>query len=285
MTATARIATDVHSAARPQARPFLKWAGGKGQLISQLRPLLPADFGRGRYFEPFVGGAALYFAFRPPRATLTDVNRELIDCYVTVRDHADALIQELQGHAYDEAHYYAVRGLDPAALLPVARAARTIFLNRTGFNGLYRVNSAGRFNVPFGRYVKPAICNAAQLKACAEALRGVVLAARDFGGVLDDARRGDFVYFDPPYAPLSYTSSFTSYVPGGFGWDAQLRLRELFGALHRRGVRVMLSNSDHPEVRALYRGFLIHEVAALRSINVKSTRRGRIGEVVILSYR
>src|SRR5262245_30589620 len=141
MTASHRIDTGVHSAARPQARPFLKWAGGKGQLVAQLRPLLPPSFGRGRYFEPFVGGAALYFALRPTRAALTDVNRELIDCYLTVRDHADALIEALQVHAYDEAHYYAVRELDPATLSPVKRAARTIFLNRTGFNGLYRVNS------------------------------------------------------------------------------------------------------------------------------------------------
>jgi DNA adenine methylase len=226
----------------------------------------------------------LFFALQPKRAALTDINQELIDCYLAVRDHVGDLIEALGAHRYNEEHYYEVRDLSPAALPLVARAARTLFLNRTGFNGLYRVNSAGRFNVPFGRYVNPSICKPPELRACAAALRKVDLAVRDFGAVLEHAKAGDFVYFDPPYVPLSSTSSFTSYAAGGFGWKDQERLAELFCELERRGVRAMLSNSDHPEIHRLYDGFQIDRVEALRSINSKATGRGKIGEVVIRSY-
>ncbi|WP_437639552.1 DNA adenine methylase [Sorangium sp. So ce854] len=279
---TTALVTEPDSAAPPMPRPFLKWAGGKGQLLRQFQPLLPASFRR--YFEPFVGGAALFFCLQPKRAALTDVNAELIDCYRAVRDRVEEVIAALGSHEYDEAHYYSVRDLDPKALSLPERAARTIFLNRTGFNGLYRVNSAGRFNVPFGRYVNPSICNPPQLRACSAALQGVELEVRDFERVLDHAGEGDFVYLDPPYSPVSSTANFTSYSAGGFSFRDQERLAALFAALDERGVKVMLSNSDVPEIPPLYKRFKIDRVAALRSINAKSDARGRVGEIVIRNY-
>lgn len=279
---TTALVTAPDGAAPPHPRPFLKWAGGKGQLLRQFQPLLPTSFGH--YFEPFAGGAALFFCLQPKRATLTDVNAELIDCYRAVRDRVDEVITALRRHTYDEAHYYRVRDLDPASLSLPERAARTIFLNKTGFNGLYRVNSAGRFNVPFGRYVNPAICNEPQLRACSAALQGVELDVRDFERVLDYAAAGDFVYLDPPYSPVSPTANFTSYNAGGFSFRDQERLAALFAELDRRGVLVMLSNSDVPEIPPLYKRFRIDRVEALRSINAKSDARGRVGEIVIRNY-
>jgi DNA adenine methylase len=267
------------------AKPFLKWAGGKGQLLAQLRPLLPSGYGR--YFEPFVGSAAVFFALRPRQAALTDVNRELIDCYRAVREDVEQVIAALRRHAYDEDHYYRVRNLDPAQLSPPDRAARTIFLNKTGYNGLYRVNKKGRFNVPFGRYKNPGFAHADQLdnlRAGARALRRVTLEVRDFGEVESHARARDFVYFDPPYVPASSTADFTSYVPGGFGWGEQRRLADVFARLTRKGVRAMLSNSDTPAVRELYGAFRIDAVLASRSINSRADKRGKVGEVVVRNY-
>jgi DNA adenine methylase len=270
------------------AKPFLKWAGGKGQLIEQFRPLLPSGFAR--YFEPFVGSGAVFFALQPSlRATavLTDVNRELIDCYRAVQKRVEEVIRELSQHEYEEAHYYRVRELDPADLSPPQRAARTIFLNKTGYNGLYRVNRKGRFNVPFGRYTNPGFRHPDRLenlRACSRALRRVTLEGRDFGDVERHATAGDFVYFDPPYVPASSTADFTTYAPGGFGWDEQQRLAEVFGRLARSGVFAMLSNSDTPAVRRLYAPFRIDRVLASRSINSRGDRRGKVGEVVVRNY-
>jgi DNA adenine methylase len=267
-------------------RPFLKWAGGKGQLLEQLRPLLPARI-EGRYFEPFVGSAALFFALRPAAATLSDVNRELVDCYRAVQKRVSDVIAALQSHEYEESRYYKVRGQQPADLELPVRAARTIYLNKTGYNGLYRVNRAGRFNVPFGRYTNPGFRSAESvenLRACSRALRSASLAVRDFGEVASHARRGDFVYFDPPYVPLSDTSDFTSYVPGGFGQPEQERLAAVFAELSRAGVQAMLSNSDTPAVRELYARYRIDTVTASRSINSRATRRGKVREVVVRNY-
>ncbi len=276
------------------AKPFLKWAGGKGQLLEQFRPLFPewalgAPPSRGvpRYFEPFVGSGAVFFALRPGRAVLTDVNRELVDCYRAIQLHLEDVIAALRRHRYEEAHYYRVRDLDPAALALPERAARTIFLNKTGYNGLFRVNKKGRFNVPFGRYTNPGFANPdslGNLRACARALRGVTLEVRDFGEVKRHARAGDFVYFDPPYVPASSTADFTSYAAGGFGWEEQRRLAELFGELTKRGVQAMLSNSDTPAVRELYGAYRVDTVLASRSINSRADRRGKVGEVVVRNY-
>lgn len=269
------------------ARPFLKWVGGKSLLIDRYQSLLPARFGH--YHEPFAGGAALFFSLRgsspgPRGAVLSDINDELINCYAVVRDAAPALIAALQRHRYERDHYYAVRDQDPASLPPVERAARTIFLNRTGFNGLYRVNQDGRFNVPFGRFASPKICDAENLRACSAALRGARVEARDFAEVVATARAGDLVYLDPPYAPISSTSSFTAYVPGGFGWRDQIRLLGVFRELTRRKVHAMLSSSDVPAIREMYSGFSIVPVQAPRSINARSGSARKVGEVVIRNY-
>jgi DNA adenine methylase len=263
--------------------PFLKWAGGKGQLLGQYAPLFPKRYKR--YLEPFLGGGAVFFHLRPPHAVLSDGNAELIDCYRAVREEVRALIAALRLHHYERDHFYAVRALEVENLTLAERAARTIFLNRTCFNGLYRVNSKGRFNVPFGRYASPTIVDAPNLRACSRALRPARVECAPFQAVLGEARRGDFVYFDPPYHPRSKTSQFTGYAPGGFTAEHQRELARAFAALDRRGVLLMLSNSDTPLIRELYQGFRIVEVQATRSINSKAGRRGAITELVVLNYR
>jgi DNA adenine methylase len=260
-------------------RPFLKWAGGKGQLLGGLRACAPKSYVR--YFEPFLGGGALFFSLRPAKGVLGDINREIVDCYTAVRDDVGNLVRALRDHRYDADHYYAVRDADPADLSLVERAARTIFLNKTGFNGLYRVNRAGKFNVPFGRYAKPAICDEENLRACSAALANAELVAGDFERVAARAKAGDFVYFDPPYVPLSRTAAFTAYAPGGFDLDAQSRLAAFFDKLAARGVALLLSNSDVPEIRKLYARYRIRTVAATRAINSKATRRGPVNEVLV----
>ncbi|MBN1202173.1 MAG: DNA adenine methylase [Anaerolineae bacterium] len=276
------------------AQPFLKWAGGKGQLLDQYAPLFPADVS-GAYYEPFVGSGAVFFHLRGAglpvqRWHLADVNAALITCYCVVRDDLGALIDHLAVHKAQHSHdyYYAVRNRDrdPAwADVPdVARAARLIYLNKTCYNGLWRVNSKGQFNVPMGRYTKPDILNEDRLRAASAALAGVSLVVESFESVLDRAGAGDFVYFDPPYVPLSATASFTSYAAGDFGPDDQRRLADVFGALAARGCRVMLSNSDTPLVRDLYAGFDLRTVQARRAINSRRNGRGPVDEVVVRNY-
>ena len=265
--------------ARP--RPFVKWAGGKRQLLEQLRPLFPRDFGR--YYEPFAGGAAVFFALGRTDAVLADMNAELMNVYAAVRDDVEAVIAELQKYRYGATHYYRAREANLRKMAPAARAARTIYLNRTGYNGLYRVNRAGKFNVPMGRHTNPTLCDADNLRACAKALRGVDVRVEDFEAAAGGARKGDLVYFDPPYVPVSDTADFTSYVPGGFGADQQRRLAGLFARLAARGVHVVLSNSDTPAVRKLYAGFRIEKVLAARFINSRASARGKVGEVVVTS--
>ena len=266
----------------PDAAPFLKWAGGKTRLLAQLEPLMPERFGR--YFEPFLGGGAVYFRLQPHQARLSDVNGELINVYRCVRDQVDALIEDLSRHRYDKNHYYAVRAQDPARLPDVARAARMIFLNRTCFNGLYRVNRRGRFNVPFGRYKNPTICDRDRLRAASEALQGADIRHVDYAASVKDARSGDFVYFDPPYMPISETANFTSYTAGAFGLDQQVRLRDVFADLASRGVRAVLSNSDTPVIRELYRDFHIDTVTAPRAISRSANGRKAVSEVVVRTW-
>jgi DNA adenine methylase len=273
------------------ARPFLKWAGGKRQLLEQFAPLYPARIER--YIEPFAGSAAVFFDVRERFdlrfAALSDDNAELINCYRIVRDDVEALIKKLRAHKkrhHEEfpSYFYGVREQLPDRLSPVARAARFIYLNKTGYNGLYRVNAAGRFNVPVGRYKDPPICDAELLRAASAALQGVNIDVRDFGDWLSKARAGDFFYIDPPYVPLSKTSNFTSYAAGGFGAAEQVRLARFVRDLDGRGARVMLSNSDTPIVRKLYGGFDIKKINARRNINSNGARRGQIAELVIRNY-
>jgi len=277
--ASARAAGD------SEPRPFLKWAGGKSQLLEQFRPLLPRSGSYERYFEPFVGSGALFFHLRPRAAELSDVNREIVDCYRAVKTRPQEVIRELEKHRHDERHYYDVRANVPSKL--AERAARTIYLNKTGYNGLYRVNSSGRFNVPMGRYANPGFQSPtlfATIRACSKALASARLTPGDFEASLKGAGRGDFVYLDPPYVPVSETSDFTSYARGGFGWAEQERLAAVCKELWRRGTMLMLSNSDTESVRALYRGYRIDVVHASRSINSRGAKRGKVREVVVRNF-
>jgi DNA adenine methylase len=261
-------------------RPFLKWAGGKRQLLASLLKNAPPD--PARYFEPFVGGGALFFALRPPHAVLADVNARLIRTYKGVRDDVEEVIRLLRDYPHDSAFFYRLReeSIDSGSDAQVA--AWFIYLNKTGFNGLYRVNRRNGFNVPFGRNVNPNICDEVTLRACSAALAGTELLEADFEVAVAKAKRGDFVYFDPPYVPLSTTSSFTSYTSHGFGPAEQTRLRDTAGKLKRRGVRVLLSNSSAPFVRELYaHGFDLKTVSATRQVNSKATARGPIVELLI----
>jgi DNA adenine methylase len=217
-------------------------------------------------------------------AFLSDVNRELVDCYVAIRDEVEEVIRELGAHRYESDHYYRVRAMDPSVLSSAERAARTIFLNKTGYNGLYRVNRSGQFNVPFGRFTKPLFCDVENLRACSRGLSGVSIEKGDFSSVLRRAKKGDFVYFDPPYVPLSPTSDFTAYIPGGFREAEQRKLAKVFAKLAERGVHVVLSNSDTKLVRELYADFRIDVVYASRSVNSNAARRGKLPEVVVRSF-
>ncbi len=267
--------------AEQSARPFLKWAGGKAQLVPDLLRCFPAGFGR--YYEPFLGGGALFFAAGPRRATLTDLNADLVEVYRVVQGDVEALIEQLGGYRNARDQYYRVRAQDPASLTPVERAARFIYLNRTCYNGLYRVNRAGRFNVPFGRYKNPRICDAPNLRAASHALRRATLRVADFAEATRGARAGDLVYCDPPFDPLSKTALFTSYTAGGFGPEAQARLAQTCRDLAARGVHVLVSNSDTPLIRDLYRDFRIVELQARRAINRNANGRGPVTELLILN--
>ena len=270
-----------------QARPFLKWAGGKTQILDKLLGLLPPKFGT--YYEPFVGGGAVFFALaaenRFQRAVLNDSNQELMDCYRVIRDFPDDLVALLGTLPFGKAEFTRLKTLRPQDLTPVTRAARTIYLNKTGFNGLYRVNQIrGEFNVPFGQWKRPPkTLDEPNLRACAEVLnRYVALYAADFVDVLNDAGPGDVVYFDPPYVPVSASSNFRSYTSKGFGLKDQQRLAAFSKELVKRGVKVVASNSDTDLTRALYEEFEVHEVQARRCINSKGSRRGPVGELIFV---
>jgi len=263
------------------ARPFVKWAGGKTGLLGEILPRLPAKINT--YYEPFVGGGAVFFALaaegRFKKAVLGDDNVELIETYHSIKEDTDGLVRRLKAHAikHSEVYFYKIRA-DRGSHL----AARFIYLNKTGFNGLYRVNRKGLFNVPFGRYSNPTICDEENLRAASAVLQGVGLLPGDFERSTMRAMRGDTVYFDPPYVPLSDTAAFTAYTKGGFGAGAQERLRDVARKLADRGVHVLLSNSDTPEVRKLYKGFKLVKVEARRAINSKGGKRGPVGELLIL---
>jgi DNA adenine methylase len=271
-------------------RPFLKWAGGKGQLLRQFEALYPPSGSIRRYVEPFVGSAAVFFhvrrLFNPIHAILSDGDAELLGAYRALREEAELVIRHLEKHRklHSESHYYRTRGQDPERLSAAARAARFIYLNRTCFNGLYRVNGSGRFNVPMGSYRNPLILDAENLRAVSGALRDVELRVAHFRETAGFAQAGDFVYLDPPYDPLSSTSCFTSYSRTSFRRSDQEELAGVFAALNGKDCRVMLSNSDTPFIRDLYRDFNLHSVQARRSINSKAQGRGRIPELVVLNY-
>ncbi|MBS2040177.1 DNA adenine methylase [bacterium] len=268
------------------ATPILKWAGGKGRLLAQYEPYLPTHFKR--YFEPFAGGAALFFWLRSRRGgkfpgTLNDSNEELINCYQVVQQQPDPLLLRLRELAeqHGTEFYYQVRAQQPQD--SVERAARLIYLNKTCYNGLYRVNAKGGFNVPIGRYKDPSIVQEEKIRAAHLALQGTNLWNKGFDEAALAARKGDFVYFDPPYQPLTPTSNFTSYTKDQFGMEQQCHLAEIFKQLVKRGCHVLLSNSASDLVRNLYRDYQQVEIQAPRFINSKSAGRSSIAELLILA--
>lgn len=265
-----------------KARPFLKWAGGKTKLLPDLYARLPERFGR--YFEPFLGGGALFFALQPGASSLSDVNLDLVQVYEVVRDQVDALVEELEGYVYERAFYYDMRAEDPCQMTPVKRAARMLYLNRTCFNGLYRVNKKGRFNVPFGRYKAPVICQEDRLREASRALEGHEIRRVDYRQAVASAQAGDLVYFDPPYHPVSSTASFTAYTGARFDESDQRALADLLAELTERGVSCMLSNSDTPFTRELYRDFRVDIVTAPRRISRNARGRGEVRELIVRNY-
>lgn len=264
-------------------KPFLKWVGGKTQLLNEIFARIPPF--KGRYFEPFLGGGAVFFALRPKRAVLCDANRELITTYTVVRDAVSDLIRELREYRYNEELYYKLRNADRTPDFmkwsPVRRAARFIYLNKSCYNGLYRVNSRGQHNVPFGRYSNPTILDEQTLRACSAALQGAELRTADFRELEPDIAPHDFVYFDPPYVPLSPTASFTGYHRSGFDLRAQEELADLCRRLSGKGVHLLLSNSATTTVKKLFRGFTIKKVYAHRAVNSVIGGRGMIAEYLV----
>ncbi len=272
---------------RSELGPVLKWAGGKRQLLPEILSRLPARIGT--YFEPFVGGGAVFFALaaerRFERAVLSDRNPDLVEVYLAIQSSVEDVIERLRHHRerHSEQEYYRVRDLRPRSR--VARAARTLYLNRTGFNGLYRVNKSGVFNVPFGRYENPKILDEARLRAASRALLDVELSVADFEASCLRARRGDAVYLDPPYLPVSATGKFAEYHSEPFGLQEHARLAQVFTDLGGRGVTAVLSNSDTADTRRLYRAHHVDIVMVRRAINSDSSGRGPVPEILVSAVR
>ena len=267
--------------------PILKWVGGKRQLLDEIIPRISKNYST--YVEPFVGGGAVLFELQPKKAVINDSNAELINVYKTVRDNPDELIKVLEKHAAQnsEEYFYEVRALDRTSqyeeLSSVEKAARIIYLNKTCYNGLYRVNSAGQFNSPYGKYKNPNIVNATVIRAMSNYLsqNKIDIRTGDYRDVLKGLRKGAFVYLDPPYMPISSSSSFTGYTEGGFGYDEQVALKEECDKLKAKKIPFLQSNSDCPEIRELYKDYTIITVQAKRAINSNAAKRGEINEVLI----
>lgn len=279
-------AENLNETASVKARPFIKWAGGKRQLLDEIITRLPAQYGR--YHEPMIGGGALFFELAPLGASLSDVSEDLINTYRVIKEDVEALIVDLAKHEHTSEYFYKIRNLDREAdfqkLSPVVKASRFIYLNKTCFNGLYRVNSRGQFNVPFGAYENPTLLDADNLRACSAALQSTQLTVASFESVLNTTKAGDFVYFDPPYVPLTASASFTTYTAGGFNRDLQMQLANVCRELDKNGVKFLLSNSYTEVVLGLYSGFQIEKIAANRAINSKGAQRGKVFEVLVRNY-
>lgn len=273
-------------------KPFVKWVGGKRQLLKQFRLMdlyPPEGFNSkiGKYFEPFVGGGAVFFDLLPEKAFLSDLNNELVTTYNIIKKDVENLIKSLKKHKLEKEYFLKIRAQNPEKLSDIDVASRFIYLNRTCFNGMYRVNSKGEFNVPFGKYQNPLICDEENLLKVSRALQNVEIRQQDYKQVLKKAKEGDFVYFDPPYYPISKTASFTSYTSELFLDKEQIELRDAFWELHKRGCFVMLSNSDTPFINKIYselRGVRITKVQAGRAINANASKRGKITEVLVTNY-
>lgn len=275
---------------QPSISPVVKWVGGKRQLLSAILPYVEKQH-IATYIEPFIGGGALLLALLPEKAIINDYNQELINVYQVIQSDVESLIETLQSHEanHSQEYFYTLRSWDREAnfqsLSPVARAARFLYLNKTCYNGLFRVNAKGQFNVPFGKYKHPNIVNAESLRALAKYFQEnrVDIYNQDYAAILTKAQRGDFVYLDPPYMPLSVSSSFTSYTEKGFSYEEQVRLRNECNKLREKGISFIESNSDCEAIRELYKDYTILTVQASRSINSQASKRGKINEVLILS--
>jgi DNA adenine methylase len=268
----------------PAPKPFVKWVGGKRQILGEIRQHMPASYGR--YHEPFLGGGAVFFGLHAQErpAFLMDSNERLIRAYKGIQQDVDGVIELLKGHQakHNKPFFLKTRSRpDVDMLTAVEMAAWLIYLNRTGYNGLYRVNSKNIFNVPFGTYDNPNICDEDNLRACSRALKCAELEPGDFTSVLKRAKKGDFVYFDPPYVPLTTTAKFTDYTSKGFGEAEQKELRDVAVELRKRGVFVLLSNSSAPLVHELYKDFEQIRVRARRSVNSNPLGRGHIQELLL----
>lgn len=275
------------------ARPFVKWVGGKGRLVAELAKYYPTEYND--YYEPFAGGGAVFFSLNPKKAHINDLNEVLISLYNFIKKDVDRVIVTLR-MLQDE--YYSLSTLDEKKELYLKKrsefnelangsfekAVLLIFLNKTCFNGMYRENSKGGFNVPFGKHEKPTICDEDNLRAVAEVLKHVTITHSSYEVLTSKAKPGDFIYFDPPYHPLNTTSSFTSYQAGGFSAEDQQKLRDELKRLSDLGCKVMLSNSDAPLINELYKDFNIHKIYAARAINSKGDGRGKILEVLVTNY-
>ena len=272
-------------------QPFLKWAGGKRQLLPHIRKYAP-NFSKDKaYYEPFVGAGAVLFDLQPKKAFINDVNSELINCYQVIRDNVEALIEDIKKYRTDSSEYfYQIRELDRSSaykdLSPVQRASRIIFLNKTCFNGLFRVNSQGQFNVPYGNYKNPTLIDEIVIKAICNYLNqsDITITQLDFAEAVKTAKKGDFIYFDPPYDPVSDTASFTGYNLDKFDRNEQVRLKTVYEKLGAKGCKVMLSNSSTNFIRDLYKDYKIITIPANRNINSVGTGRGQINEFLILNY-
>lgn len=263
------------------ASPFLKWVGGKAQLLNELMKYIPADYNN--YIEPFIGGGALFFNLTPESAIINDSNEELINAYRIVRDNVDELIEVLGTYVYEKEFYYAMRAKSPIGLSKVERAARIIYLNKTCFNGLYRVNKKNEFNVPMGRYSNPRICDEEKLIAASKALQNTIIECGDYMDVLNRyASRGDLVYIDPPYHPISDYSDFKRYTKEFFYQEDQVKLRDFIHDLKNKGCFVIASNSHCDFILDLYKDFDVKVVSAKRYINKIAERRNNVNEVIII---
>lgn len=269
--------------------PVVKWVGGKRQLLSEITPLIPKRFTS--YCEPFLGGGAVLFSVQPSRAIVNDLNEDLIAVYEVIRDDVEALVAELKKHENTPEYFYKIRDMDRnkelyQSLTKVERASRLIYLNKTCFNGLFRVNSLGEFNSPFGHYKNPNIVNEPVLKAVNKYLvsSNITFYSEDFAVTLDRIGKGGFVYLDPPYDPVSDTASFTGYNKGGFARTEQIRLKQCCDDLTRRGVKFVLSNSATDFIKDLYKDYNISVVQAKRAVNSDASKRGLVEEVLIRNY-
>lgn len=274
----------------PLVSPILKWVGGKRQLLDSIEPLIPKC---STFYEPFIGGGAVLFSRQPDKAVINDLNPELINVYLTIKNEPKALIEKLKEHRDNssEEYFYSIRALDRDKevfenMMNVERAARIIYLNKTCYNGLFRVNSSGEFNSPWGRYKNPNITNETTINALHTYFNkaNITIKCGDYREALKGIRKGAFIYFDPPYMPISSSASFTGYTAGGFGEQEQIALKEQCDALNEKGIKFLVSNSSCPFIEELYKDYIVEHVNAKRAINANPQKRGEIKEVLIRNY-